>query len=80
MPPPQKMEKFQQITEFKLERIIGRREGEFVCLAKAVEQFHCDARSEAVDRRKQKISKNWQWAIEGDVSARRSTPVPHGGE
>ncbi|GFX71923.1 hypothetical protein TNCV_1443461 [Trichonephila clavipes] len=44
------------------------------------EHFHSDTCLEAVDRRAPNNSKNWQWTMEGDVSARRSTPVPHGGE
>ncbi|GFV86698.1 uncharacterized protein TNCV_3964281 [Trichonephila clavipes] len=42
--------------------------------------FHRDASLEAVDRRALKNSKNWQWTTESDVSARRSTPTPHGSE
>ncbi|GFS92934.1 hypothetical protein TNCV_1886071 [Trichonephila clavipes] len=44
------------------------------------EQFRSDASLEAVDRRAPNNSKNWQWTMEGDVSARRLTPAPHGGE
>ncbi|PRD26056.1 UNVERIFIED_CONTAM: hypothetical protein NCL1_39129 [Trichonephila clavipes] len=46
----------------------------------AEEMFHRDASLEAVDRRALKNSKNWQWTTESDVSARRSTPTPHGSE
>ncbi|GFT66895.1 mariner Mos1 transposase [Trichonephila clavipes] len=44
------------------------------------EQFHSDASLEAVDPRAPNNSKNWLWMMEGDVSPRRSTPAPHGGE
>ncbi|GFX26121.1 hypothetical protein TNCV_2274611 [Trichonephila clavipes] len=44
------------------------------------EQFHSDASLEKVDRRVPNKSKNWQWTMECVVSARQSTPVPHGGE
>ncbi|GFV50780.1 hypothetical protein TNCV_2214411 [Trichonephila clavipes] len=46
----------------------------------ASEQLHSDANLEAVDRRSTKNSKNGQWMTEGDVSVRRSTPTPQGGE
>ncbi|GFV76788.1 uncharacterized protein TNCV_4730081 [Trichonephila clavipes] len=46
----------------------------------AAEQFHNDVSLEAVHRRAPNNSKNWQWTTEGDVSARRSTLAPHGGE
>ncbi|GFW64683.1 transposable element Tcb1 transposase [Trichonephila clavipes] len=46
----------------------------------AAEQFHNDESLEAVDRRPPNNSKNWQWTTQGNVSVRRSTPAPHGGE
>ncbi|GFV06755.1 uncharacterized protein TNCV_1611681 [Trichonephila clavipes] len=46
----------------------------------AVEQFHSDASLEAVDQRALNNSKNWQWTMEGEVSAQRSTPSPHDDE
>ncbi|GFW57737.1 hypothetical protein TNCV_2926561 [Trichonephila clavipes] len=46
----------------------------------AAEQFHSDASLEAVERRAPNNSENWQWMTEDDVSARRLTPAPHGGE
>ncbi|GFV51932.1 uncharacterized protein TNCV_1322851 [Trichonephila clavipes] len=33
-----------------------------------------------MDLRAPSNSKNWQWTTEGNVSARRSTPTPHGDE
>ena len=45
----------------------------------AVEQFYSDASMEKMKRWAPTNSKNWQWTTEGDVSVRRSTPVPHGG-
>ncbi|GFW05079.1 hypothetical protein TNCV_598731 [Trichonephila clavipes] len=42
------------------------------------ESFHNDVSMEEVDRREPNNTKNWQWTTEGDVSDRRSTPVPHG--
>ncbi|GFV48498.1 uncharacterized protein TNCV_2395631 [Trichonephila clavipes] len=45
----------------------------------AAEQLHIDSSLEAVDRRAPNNSKNWQWTMEGDVSARRSTLAPHYG-
>ncbi|GFT33685.1 transposable element Tc1 transposase [Trichonephila clavipes] len=42
--------------------------------------FHSDVSLEVVDQRAENNSKNWQWKTEGDVSTRRSTPAPHGGE
>ncbi|GFU34169.1 uncharacterized protein TNCV_3199611 [Trichonephila clavipes] len=41
----------------------------------AAEQFHSEASVEAPNN-----SKNWQWTPEGDVSVRRLTFAPHGGE
>ncbi|GFU23074.1 putative transposable element [Trichonephila clavipes] len=46
----------------------------------AVKQFHSGENLEAVDRRAPNISKTWQWITQGDISAQRSTPAPHGGE
>ncbi|GFU52130.1 hypothetical protein TNCV_2987701 [Trichonephila clavipes] len=46
----------------------------------AVEQFHSDASLEVVNRRAPKNWKNWRWTTEDDISARLSTPAPHGGE
>ncbi|GFT34131.1 hypothetical protein TNCV_4385421 [Trichonephila clavipes] len=45
----------------------------------AAEQFHSVASLEAVDQQGPNNSENWQWTTESDVSARRSTPAPHGG-
>ena len=42
--------------------------------------FHGDRSLEAVDRRAPNNSKNWQWMTESDISVRRSTLAPHGGE
>ncbi|GFV37652.1 transposable element Tcb2 transposase [Trichonephila clavipes] len=44
----------------------------------AAEQLHSDVCWKAVDQRAPNNSKNWQWLPERDVSARRSTPGPHG--
>ncbi|GFU17090.1 hypothetical protein TNCV_1853501 [Trichonephila clavipes] len=59
-------------------RIIGLREGGFSY--HSIGACVSDASLEAVDRRAPNNSKNWQWMTEGDVSTRRSTPAPHGGE
>ncbi|GFY00757.1 hypothetical protein TNCV_2141491 [Trichonephila clavipes] len=46
----------------------------------AAEQFHSGVSLEAVDRLAPNNSNKQQWTMEGDISARRSTPVPHGDE
>ena len=84
MAPQLKKEKFQQLTEFGRGRISSFREGGFFFIAQ--QQLVC----------KRTILQWWelgnngptsteqlgklQLATEGDVSAQRSTPAPHGGE
>ncbi|GFW11547.1 uncharacterized protein TNCV_3810661 [Trichonephila clavipes] len=58
-------------------RVVKHREIWSSC---AAEQFHSDASLEVGNRRALNNSKNWQWMTEGDVSGRRSPPVPHAAE
>ncbi|GFX41038.1 hypothetical protein TNCV_2217361 [Trichonephila clavipes] len=90
MPPRRNKEKLEQRTEFKRQMIICLREGGFssralgtrvqflswVVVAKHLARQGFYLLSEAVDNN----SKNWQWTTAGDISARRSTPAPYGGE
>ncbi|GFW47427.1 uncharacterized protein TNCV_4537171 [Trichonephila clavipes] len=75
MPPRKNKAKFQQLTEFERWKIFLTR-NRSSC---AAEQFHNGASLEVVDRRAPNNSKNWQWTTEGNISARRLTPDPHGG-
>ncbi|GFT48263.1 uncharacterized protein TNCV_4708361 [Trichonephila clavipes] len=43
-------------------------------------EFNSDVSLEAVDQRAPNNSINWWCTTEGDISVRRSTPAPHGGE
>ncbi|GFT74079.1 uncharacterized protein TNCV_3708011 [Trichonephila clavipes] len=84
MPPRRNKEKFQQLTEFERGRIIGLREGGFSynALGARVQRKSSTVMrvwKEWTDERTEHFE-NWQWTTEGDVSARRLTPVLHGSE